>query len=320
MEAQPAKTMTPFDDCWFLTGPTASGKTALSLALARQIDAEIISVDSMALFRGLDIGTAKPTIAEQRQIPHHLIDVLDPHEDSSVANYLEQATAAAATIRARGRQALFVGGSPLYLKALFKGLFAGPPADWELRQKLQAWGEQNPGNALHERLASVDPIAADRLHPNDQRRLLRALEVFELTGRPISSWQTQFGDGANALRGRALVLEWPRDELYRRIEMRVDAMFAAGLVEETRHLLAGNMPLSRTARQAVGYREVLAHLEHGVSLDATIALVKTKSRQFAKRQLTWFRSLPQLRPLPMHDSIDATALAAELAGLSQDAC
>ena len=183
---------TRLEGCWFLTGPTASGKTAVGIELALRLDAEIISIDSMALYRGMDIGTAKPTAAEKARVPHHLIDVLDPHEDSSVAQFVDAAMRTADGIRGRGKRVLFVGGSPLYLKALLLGLFDGPPADWELRQQLLAWAEQATPDALHARLAQVDPQAAERLHPRDTRRLVRALEVFELTGRPISEWQTQF--------------------------------------------------------------------------------------------------------------------------------
>ncbi|MBL9124744.1 MAG: tRNA (adenosine(37)-N6)-dimethylallyltransferase MiaA [Planctomycetaceae bacterium] len=289
----------PFAGCWFLTGPTASGKTAVGLELAQRLEAEIISVDSMALYRGLDIGTAKPTAAEQARVRHHLLDVCDPHEESSVAQYLELATRAVEEIRQRGQRVLFVGGSPLYLKALLLGLFDGPPADWELRQELQDWAATTGPDALHARVAVVDPQAAARLHPRDTRRLVRALEVYELTGRPISHWQTQFDDSPGPLAGQAFALSWPRAQLYARIEQRVDAMFAAGLVAETERVLSAGRPLSRTARQAVGYREVLAHLEQGTSLDETIALVKTKTRQFAKRQLTWFRSLKMLRNMPL---------------------
>ena len=321
MATSDSEPTTRLEGCWFLTGPTASGKTAIGIELALRLGAEIISIDSMAIYRRLDIGTAKPTAAEQAQVPHHLIDVLDPHEDSSVAQFIESALRTVDEIRGRGKRVLFVGGSPLYLKALLLGLFDGPPADWELRQQLIAWAEQATPDALHARLAQVDPQAAQRLHPRDTRRLVRALEVFELTGRPISHWQTQFEGSANQSQPLAFALSWPREELYRRIDQRVEAMFAAGLVAETAALLDTGRPVSRTARQAVGYREVLAHLEEGLPLDETIALVKTKTRQFAKRQLTWFRSLKMFRQVPLEPGEDAASAAVriqQLGELAQD--
>lgn len=305
-----------FDDCWFLTGPTASGKTAVGIELALRLDAEIISIDSMALFRGLDIGTAKPTVEERKRVAHHLVDMLDPDEDSSVAQYLEAAAQAADDIRQRGRYVLFVGGSPLYLKALHYGLFDGPPADLNLRHELESSARQTSAPALHARLAAVDPQTAQRLHPNDTRRVVRALEVYQLTGRPISSWQTQFAEpSGNGQRAFALV--WNREPLYQRIDTRVDQMFAAGWVQETADLLATGKQLSRTAQQAVGYPEVVAHLNEGVPLPETIERVKTKTRQFAKRQLTWFRSLDWLRPVPVEAPLEAAEIAQRIWLLGQ---
>jgi tRNA dimethylallyltransferase len=296
-------------DCWFLTGPTASGKTAVGMQLARQINAEIISLDSMALYRGMDIGTAKPTVEQRHEVPHHLIDVLEPHEEYSLAQYVEAATRAAEQIAARNRQVLFVGGTPLYLKGLLRGIFQGPPADWQLRHSLADTARQHEGPWLHQRLMEVDPVSARRLHPNDTRRLIRALEVFEKTGRPISQWQGQFDVGRPSAECRVFVLDWPRAELYARIDRRVQDMFSEGLVEEVRKLLAlpahsplplgeGTRqphPLSKTARQAVGYREVIEYLEGRRNLSETIELVQQHTRQLAKRQGTWFSSLSECR-------------------------
>jgi tRNA dimethylallyltransferase len=218
-------------DSWFLTGPTASGKSAVGVALARRIGAEIISMDSMALYRGMDIGTAKPTPQERRSVPHHLIDVIEPGDEFSLAQYLSAAGREAAEIAGRGRQSLFVGGTPLYLKGLLRGIFEGPPADWPLRRRLADEAQTHGGAWLHERLAQVDPAAAARLHPNDTRRLIRALEVFEKTGQPISRLQRQFQIGRRSEECRVFVLDWPRPELHVRIDRRVREMFAAGLVE-----------------------------------------------------------------------------------------
>ena len=300
--------------CWFLTGATATGKSAVGLALARQIGAEIVSLDSMALYRGMDIGTAKPSPAERQSVPHHLIDVLEPHEEFGLAQYIEAAHRCVAEIAGRGRQVLLVGGTPLYLKGLLRGIFQGPPADWELRHRLAEEARQNGDRWLHEQVAKIDPAAAARLHPNDTRRLLRAWEVFQKTGHPISELQRQFDVGQPASECRVFVLDWPRAELHARIAERVAAMFAAGLVDEVRRLLAGP-PLSRTARQAVGYREVIEHLEGRRNLAATISLVEQHTRQLAKRQATWFRSLSECRYVSLAGRLDAAEIAGRLASL-----
>jgi tRNA dimethylallyltransferase len=303
-------------DGWFLTGPTAAGKTAVGVELARRIGAEIISMDSMALYRGMEIGTAKPTAAERAAVPHHLLDVLEPHQEYSVARYLDAVEQAAADIRGRQRAVLFVGGTPLYLKALLRGIFQGPAADWELRRRLEEEARRD-GAALHRRLAEIDPAAANRLHPNDTRRLIRAIEVFEKTGRPISRWQRQFEIGRPADQCRVFVLDRPRTELSGRIDRRVEQMFSAGLVEEVRVLLAGPRPLSKTARQAVGYREVIEHVEGRRPLPETMELVKTHTRQLAKRQGTWFRSLSECRLIPLAGPVDAAEIAEQLAALGR---
>lgn len=312
---QPAEI--PTADCWFLTGPTASGKTAVGVELALQLGAEIVSLDSMALYRGMDIGTAKPSPSERRGVPHHLVDVLDPAEECSLAHYVAAAHRVTAEIRGRGREVLFVGGTPLYLKALLRGIFQGPAADWEFRRRLQAEAESKEAGWLHAQLATVDPVSAGRLHPGDVRRLIRALEVFEKTGRPMSDWQRQFDRARPAGACRVFALDWPRPELHRRIDARVDAMFAAGFVEEARKLLANPGGLSHTARQALGYREIWAHLEGRFDLDATVLLVKTHTRQFAKRQSTWFRSLSECRRVAGAEA-GAPALAASIAAQGRE--
>ncbi len=289
----------PIENCRFLTGPTGSGKTGAGVELAQKTGAEIISMDSMALYRGMDIGTAKPTVVERAAVPHHLIDVIGPHEEYSLAQYVAAAHEKVREIRERGRKVLFVGGTPLYLKGLLRGLFKGPPADPEFRRQLQQEARRDGPARLHARLAKVDPAAARRLHPNDSRRIIRALEVYEKTGEPMSEWQQQFNRLPEETGNTVYVLDWPRHELYERIDRRVDAMFAAGLVDEVRGLMALDPPLSKTARQAVGYREVIEHLEGARSLDETIALVKQHTRQLAKRQGTWFRSLPECRYVAM---------------------
>lgn len=289
-------------DCWFLTGPTASGKTAAGVALAQRLGAEIISLDSMAIYRGLNIGTAKPSPAEQGGVPHHLIDLIEPDQEFSVVQYVAAAEKVVAEIAGRGRVPLFVGGTPLYLKALLRGIFEGPPADWDFRHELEAFAEREGEEALHRRLEGVDPATARRLHARDRRRVIRALEVYEKTGTPISDLQQQQFERARPAEAcRVFMLNWPRAELNERIDRRVEAMFAAGLVDEVRKLLASSRGLGRTAGQAVGYREVAAHLRGELELAETMELVKIRTRQFAKRQMTWFRSLSECRIIAAGD-------------------
>jgi tRNA dimethylallyltransferase len=286
----------PFADALILTGPTGSGKTRLALELAEGLGAEIVAMDSMTLYRGLDVGTAKPTAAERTRVPHHLLDVLDPWDSASVAWWLDQAAACYRDIQRRGKRALFVGGTPLYLKALLFGLFDGPPADEALRRRLTAEAEQHGRQALHARLAHIDPTTAARLHPNDLRRVVRALEVWERTGQPISAWQQQWSAADDGMAGRVLLLDLPRAELYARINARVERMVAGGLVDEVRALRQLPRPPGREASQALGYKEMFAYLDGRATLAETVALIQARSRQFAKRQLTWFRHLPGCRP------------------------
>lgn len=302
----------PFANHWFLTGPTASGKTAVGIELARTLNAEIVSLDSMALYRGMDIGTAKPSAAERAEIPHHLIDVVDPTDEYSLADYLEASRQTCDAITERGRQVLFVGGTPLYLKALLRGVFSGPPADWELRNRYQAIATEKGIERLHAMLTEVDPQSAARLHPQDTRRIIRALEVFEKTGESITQLQQQFQNAPAAEDCRVFVLDWPREKLVERIDRRVDAMFAEGWVEEVQRLNANGKPLSRTALQAVGYREIMEYLRGERSLAETIEIVRIRTRQFSKRQMTWFRSLSECRFISMSEPFDAVRIASDV--------
>jgi tRNA dimethylallyltransferase len=302
-----------FHDCWFLSGATAVGKTTVGIALAQRIGAEIVSLDSMAIYRGMDIGTAKPSRALRDAVPHHLIDIVDPEDEFSVAQYVEAAARAVADVRARGKEALFVGGTPLYLKSLLRGLFDGPPADWQLRHEIEKELEQVGQQALYERLMHVDPVAASHIHPRDTRRLVRALEVYRATGEPISHQQLQFEEGRPADECRVFVLRRSREELHRRIEARVETMVGAGLVEEVRQLLAAGMQLSRTARQAVGYREALAYLAGEYDHEEMAARILYRTRRFAKRQGTWFRSLSECRFVDVAGEVDAAAVAEQIA-------
>jgi tRNA dimethylallyltransferase len=282
-------------ECWYLTGATASGKTGTGIELAKLLGAEIISLDSMTLYTEMDIGTAKPTYQQRQEVPHHLLDVLTPDREFSVSNYVDAACQAISEIRGRGREVLFVGGTPLYLKSLLRGIFSGPPADWEFRRAIEIELQQTGAQALHDRLRQVDPLSAEKLHPNDKRRIIRALEVYRLTGRPISHLQTQFEEGKSAEGRKVFVLSWPRQQLHERINRRVDAMFDEGFVDEVHNVLQRYGTLSRTASQAVGYREVIEHVQGKRDLPSTIEAVKSRTRQFARRQETWFRSLSECR-------------------------
>ncbi len=293
----------PAIDCWYLTGPTASGKTSTGVELAGLLDAEIISLDSMALFRDMNIGTAKPTAAQRERVPHHLLDLVDPNEEFSLANYLGAAHNAIDEIRGRGKEVLFVGGTPLYLKSLLRGVQQGPPPDWEFREQIEQELEEVGMQALHQRLKALDPLSAAKLHPNDKRRIIRALEFYRATGEPISHAQMQFDEGRPADQCRVFALRWPREELHQRIERRVEAMFDMGLVEEVKELVRKYGKLSRTASQAVGYREASDHLDGKTDLADAIDAVISRTRQFARRQETWFRSLSECRFVEMteHD-------------------
>ncbi|WP_425400586.1 tRNA (adenosine(37)-N6)-dimethylallyltransferase MiaA [Aeoliella sp.] len=297
------------DECWFLTGPTAIGKSQVGLELAKRLDAEIISLDSMAIYRGMDIGTAKPGADEQAVVLHHLIDIRDPEQEYSVAQYLDDAEKAVRDIRGRGRQVLFVGGTPMWLKCLLRGLFEGPPANWELREQIEREAAELVPGELHKRLAQVDPLAASQIHPNDTRRLIRALEVFRSTGEPISHQQLEFEDARPADQCRVFVLDRPREELHRRIEQRVDRMLTDGLVDEVRTLTAEGKQLGRTASQAVGYQEVLSHLTGELDHDAMTERIKIRTRRFAKRQGTWFRSLSECRWVEVGEVEEASNVA-----------
>jgi tRNA dimethylallyltransferase len=281
--------------CWFLAGPTASGKSATALELAERLGGEILALDSMTIYRGMDIGTAKPSAVDRSRIPHHLLDLVDPHVEFSLAEFVAVATEATRQILGRGKVPLFVGGTGLYLRGLLRGVFAGPAADWTLRGELEAFVRESGELALHSRLAQIDPPLAARLPPADVRRVIRGIEVFVQTGQPLSSQQQQ---GPRPIHERPVATLWlhpPRDWLNSRINTRVDEMIAAGLAAEARALSARPQGLGRTARQALGYREVLDALERGLPIEQTRELIQLRTRQFAKRQHTWFRNLEECR-------------------------
>lgn len=286
-------------------GPTASGKSALALALAERVSGEILCVDSMTVYRGMDIGTAKPTPQERSRVPHHLLDIAEPTEHFAVARFVELADRVIADAARRGVPLVAVGGTPMYFKALFEGIFEGPGANEAIRERLRAIESAE----LHARLKQVDPIAAERIHLNDQRRLIRALEVFELTGRPISSLQTHWEDHSPKRHHATWIgLTWDREELSRRINARVKAMVAAGWVDEVRSLLAQHGALSQTAEEAAGYGDMMAHVQNKCSLDDAIEQAKIATRQLSRRQIKWFRRFPAVNwfdgHLPLAEIVD----------------
>lgn len=291
-EPAPAAPQAPVlgDDCWILSGPTASGKTALSLLLARRLDAEIVSVDSMAVYRGLDIGTAKPTAAQQAEVPHHLIDVVEPGEIYTVARWLADAAAAVESCRGRGKRVLFVGGTPLYLRALRDGLDPQPAGNPELRRRLEEEVQAAGAGPLHARLAEVDPVASARIHCNDTRRIIRALEVVEVTGQRLPTSWADPPPLHPVFARQMLVLDQPRRILRERIDRRVEQMFAEGLIEETRVAAGRPAGIGATACQAAGYAEAIEVLAGRMTEKQAILLTQQRTRQLAKRQLTWLRS------------------------------
>jgi tRNA dimethylallyltransferase len=275
-----------------IVGPTASGKSAAALALARERGAEIVSCDSLQVYRGFDIGSAKATPDEQKEVPHHLIDVVDPEEVFSAAEYARRARQALLEIRERGRLPIVVGGSGLYLRALFEGLFPGPPRDEGLRRRLEGIGARTGGpERLHRLLARVDPVSASRIPPRDRVRVVRALEVFRKTGRSLSS---QHGD-AQSLSGfsaRIFGIGLPREALRKRVEARTEEMFARGFLEEVARLV--ERPLGQGLRplQSIGYRQALAILRAETDRVSGARDIVTETMRYAKRQTTWFRHQP----------------------------
>lgn len=276
-------------NCWVLAGPTASGKTALSIRLAHEYGCEIVCMDSMQIYRRMNIGTAKPTLAEQDGVPHHMLDVAEPSEPFSVARYQEMAEEVIEGIQSRGHRALLVGGTGLYLRALRHPMAMGAvQGNEELRRALEAIAEQTNGREIiHEQLAKVDPATAARLHVNDVRRVIRALEVYKLTGVPFS--QQPLLEETSRFRYRVAALNMEREILYQRIERRVDEMIACGLVEEVRALLDEGVSPDAQAMRGLGYKELIPYIKDEIPLEQAVYDMKLGTRHYAKRQLTWMR-------------------------------
>ncbi|XZE22146.1 tRNA (adenosine(37)-N6)-dimethylallyltransferase MiaA [Pirellulaceae bacterium SH449] len=302
----------PLEDAIYITGPTASGKSRLAVEVANRLNAEILSVDSMAVYRGMDIGTAKPAPDQRGGIPHYLIDLVDPTDDYSVSQFVVEAHAKAQEIRSRGKRVLLVGGTPLYLKSLLCGMFLGPPADWDFRKQVDEDVATHGIDALRHRLLQVDPLSAHKILPNDVRRTARALEVARATGVPLSHWQTQFERFSIPKNCSAFVLSWERSELHARVNERVDSMFQAGLLEEVKSLVEKHGTLGRTASQAVGYKETIEFLSGRLTERMLIDQVKAHTRQFVRRQEIWFRSMPLLQRLEVNSNISQAQQANQI--------
>ncbi len=272
-----------------LLGPTAVGKTEVAIQLAQHLNAEIVSVDSRQIYRQMDIGTAKPTPEEQQAARHHLIDCVDISHPFSVADYQSLADIAIKDIQNRGKQVLLVGGAGLYFRSIVDGLFEGPGADVSLRKKLEQEAAQQGADVLHNRLRACDPESAERIHPNNLTRVIRALEVYELTGIPMSEHQQQWNPENPRYPFIAFGLTMQRAQLYHRIEQRVDIMLANGLIAEVESLLAAGYSRDTFALQSFGYKELIAYLDGKCTYLKAIEQLKQNTRRFAKRQLTWFR-------------------------------
>ncbi len=279
-------------------GPTASGKAAVSAWLADALDAELISLDSMKVYRGLDKGTAKPSPAERARHTWHLLDILDATDPFDVKSYVARADAVLADCAARGRRAFFSGGTGLYLKGLTEGIFEGPPADHAFRASLREAASR--GESLHVRLREVDPAGAERIHPHDTKRLIRALEVQRATGRSILELRKEFGKLRPGVQRRIFGLVREREDLDARIAARVERMVKAGLVAEARALFSSGKALARGPSQAIGYHQLFAHFRGEIATEAeAIERIVRDTRRFARKQRTWFNSFPDLVPVPV---------------------
>ena len=290
-----------------IVGPTAVGKTALSIELAKQLNGEIISGDSMQVYRGMDIGTAKIKPDEMESIPHYLIDILNPDQPFSVAEFQQDAKSLITMINARHKLPMIVGGTGLYIQSvIYEYQFSEAPKDEALRLEWEEFARLHGKEALHSRLKEVDPITAQRLHLNDVKRIIRALEIYQLTGKSMADFQQRSPESPYQLCLLGLTME--RSLLYERINLRVDVMMNQGLVKEVESLLEKGYLGSLPSMQGIGYKEVVQYLEGRISLEEAVELIKKNSRNFAKRQLTWFRSMKDIHWLDMTNSGDKQSL------------
>lgn len=295
-----------------VVGPTASGKTALAIALARRLDTEIISVDSMQFYRGMEVGTAAPTAEEQAAVPHHFVSFLNPDEQYSAGAFARDARAVMDDLHARGRIPVVAGGSALYVTALLDGLFEGPARDEAIRTRLKHQAETQGVPALYARLREVDPGYAEIVLPNDLRRIVRGLEVWEITGRPMSELHAEHRRETEPVPSLYVGVEHPREALYARINARVDRMIDEGLLDEVQRLIDAGYEPAIARLKSLGYRELAAYLRGEQTLDAALEQMKMFTRRFAKRQLSWYRGDERVRWLPVAEFPTAEAQADEV--------
>ena len=295
-----------------IVGPTGVGKSEIALTLAEAIGGEIVNADSQQVYRHMDTGTGKPSEAERRRVPHHVIDIVNPDEEFNVAAYRRLAGDSIDDIERRGRKVVVCGGTGLYIKALTEGLFLGPPRNPEIRESLQAEIEQRGLASLYDRLQGADPAVTSWIHPNDRQRIIRALEVFESTGKRMSEWQTEHGFNEDRFETLKIGLDRPREELYEQINRRCDRMVEEGLVDEVKNLMAMGYDLSLRPLGSLGYRHVGLFLSGAMPLDDAVAQMKRDTRRLAKRQLTWFRRDKEIHWMdPAKDRISVIQLAKE---------
>lgn len=278
-----------------IVGPTASGKSELAVRIAEACGGEIVNADSMQIYRGMDIGTAKPSEEMQRRVPHHLLDIVDPDVNFTASDFRRYAGKAIEEIHGRGRRAIVVGGTGLYLKALLKGLLDAPGGDEAIRRKLEATADEIGNESLHGILAGLDSETAAEIHPNNRVRVIRALEIIYSTGQPVSKLRKAHGFGSNVYDCVKIGIDVERPLLMERIERRVDAMIANGLVDEVRGLLAKGYSPELKSMKAIGYRQICEYLAGKYTLDEAVRLMKIETRQYAKRQLTWFRNDSEIK-------------------------
>ena len=278
-----------------ICGPTGIGKTAVGIRLAEKLGGEIISADSMQIYRYMDIGTAKPTADEQNRILHHMIDIVDPDEDFDAVRFAKMAREKVMQLHQRGVMPFVVGGTGLYIKALLQGLFQSNPADLKIRERLMQEAAENGSGSLYDRLQQVDPDTADRLHPNDSYRIVRALETIESTGRSISDHQQDHGFADEPFNALKICLQMDRQTLYDRIDQRVDMMIETGFVGEVEKLLGMGYSADLKSMQSIGYRHMVALIEGRLSRDECVRTLKRDTRRFAKRQFTWFGADQQIQ-------------------------
>lgn len=296
-----------------IVGPTAVGKTEFCIELARRLPAEIVTADSMQVYRGMDVGTAKPTEAERGGVPHHGIDLAEPDEEFNVADYRRHALAAIAAIHARGKLPILSGGTGLYVRAVVdEFLFPEKGADWAFRRRLEAEAERVGRPAIHARLRAVDPETARRLHPNDLRRVVRALEVYERTGRPLSEHLREAEGKGSPFDLLMFGLTRPREELYARINQRVHEQIRAGLVEEVASLLKRGLDENDVSMKGLGYKELIGHLHGRYGLDEAVTVLQRNTRHYARRQMTWFRADQRIQWLDLSEFADLDAAVARV--------